>query len=85
MARALAAPSGAGLRSVFVTGQFALALVLVVGAGLFIGTVRHLGRTPGFDADRVVVATVDLTRAGYRRTNRILAIWSDETFLQRSA
>ena len=76
----LAAPSGAGLRSVFVTGQFALALVLVVGAGLFIGTVRHLGRTPGFDADRVVVATVDLTRAGYR-ANRIHDVY--ETFLQR--
>ena len=77
---ALAAPSGAGLRSVFVTGQFALALVLVVGAGLFIGTVRHLGRTPGFDADRVVVATVDLARAGYR-ARRIHDVF--ETFLQR--
>ena len=77
---ALAAPSGAGLRSVFVTGQFALALVLVVGAGLFIGTVRHLGRTPGFDADRVVVATVDLARAGYR-ANRIHDVF--DTFLQR--
>lgn len=62
---ALAAPSGAGLRSVFVTAQFALAVVLVVGTGLFVGTVRHLGRTPGLDADRVVVATVDLVRAGY--------------------
>ena len=77
---ALATPSGAGLRSVFVTGQFALALVLVVGAGLFIGTVRHLGRTPGFDTDRVVVATVDLARAGYR-ANRIHDVY--ETFLQR--
>ena len=77
---ALAVPSGAGLRSVFVTGQFALALVLVVGAGLFIGTIRHLGRTPGFDADRVVVATVDLARAGYR-ANRIHDVF--ETFLQR--
>ena len=60
-----AAPSGAGLRSVFVTAQFALAVVLVVGTGLFVGTVRHLGRTPGLDADRVVVATVDLVRVGY--------------------
>ena len=62
------------------TGQFALALVLVVGTGLFIGTVRHLGRTPGFDADRVVVATVDLARAGYR-ARRIHDVF--ETFLQR--
>lgn len=76
----LAAPSGAALRSAFVSGQFTLALVLVVGAGLFIGTVRHLSRTPGLDADRVVVATVDLARAGYR-ANRIHDVF--ETFLQR--
>lgn len=76
----LAAPSGAGLRNVLVAAQFALALVLVVGAGLFVGTVRHLGRTPGFDADRVVVATVDLARAGYR-ANRIHDVF--ETFLRR--
>ena len=76
----LAAPSGAGLRNVLVTAQFALALVLVVGAGLFIGTIRHLGRTPGFDADRVVVATVDLAKAGYRAV-RIHDVF--ETFLQR--
>ena len=76
----LAAPSGAGLRNVLVTAQFALALVLVVGAGLFVGSVRHLGRTPGFDADRVVVATVDLARTGYR-ANRIHDVF--ETFLRR--
>lgn len=62
---ALSGPSGAGLRSAFVTAQFALAVVLVVGTGLFVGTVRHLGRTPGLDLDRVIVATVDLVRVGY--------------------
>lgn len=77
---ALAAPSGSGLRSVFVTAEFALALVLVVGAGLFVGTVQHLVQTPGFDADRVVVATVDLTRAGYR-AEQVHSVF--ETFLQR--
>ena len=61
----LAAPSGGALRSVFVTTQFGLAVVLVVGTGLLVGTVRHLGRTPGLEADRVVVASVDLIRAGY--------------------
>ena len=63
-----------------VTAQFALALVLVVGAGLFVGTVRHLGRTPGFDADRVVVATVDLARVGYR-ADHVRDVF--DTFLQR--
>ncbi len=77
---ALSAPSGEGLRSVFVTAQFALAVVLVVGTGLFVGTVRHLGRTPGLDADRVVVATVDLVRVGYG-AQRIRAVF--ETFRQR--
>ncbi len=76
----LAEPSGAGLRSGLVTAQFALALVLVVGTGLFVGTVRHLGRTPGIDADRVVVATVDLARVGYD-AEQVRDVF--ETFLRR--
>lgn len=77
---AFAAPSGAGLRSVLVTAQFALALVLVVGAGLFVSTVRHVDRTPGLDVDRVIVATVDLARNGYG-AERVRGVFDE--FLQR--
>lgn len=71
---------GAGRRGGLVVAQFALAVVLVVGAGLFVGTVRHLTRAPGFDPDRVIVATVDLVRAGYS-ADRIRGVF--EEFLRR--
>ena len=72
--------SGAGRRGGLVAAQFALATVLVVGAGLFVGTVRHLTRAPGFDPDRVIVATVDLVKAGYS-AERIRGVF--EEFLRR--
>ena len=80
--QATAAPArpGAGRRGGLVAAQFALAVVLVVGAGLFVGTVRHLTRAPGFDPDRVIVATVDLVRAGYS-ADRIRGVF--EEFLRR--
>ena len=77
---AFAAPSGTRLRSVLVTAQFALALVLVVGAGLFVSTVRHVDRTPGLDVDRVIVATVDLARNGYG-AGQVRSVFDE--FLQR--
>lgn len=44
----------------FVVGQLALALVLLVGAGLLTRTLLELTQVdPGFDANRVVLATVD--------------------------
>ncbi len=47
-------------------GETALALVALIGAGLFL---RSLGETlpvdPGFDADRLMVATMDLGSQGY--------------------
>ena len=80
--QATAAPErpGGGRRAGLVAAQFALAVVLVVGAGLFVGTVRHLTRAPGFDPDRVIVATVDLVRAGYS-ADRIRGVF--EEFLRR--
>ena len=71
---------GGGRRGGLVAAQFALAVVLVVGAGLFVGTVRHLTRAPGFDPDRVIVATVDLVRAGYS-ADRVRGVF--EEFLRR--
>ena len=44
--------------------QVALALVLVIVAALFVRTFRHLANRPlGFDADRVLLAQVDVSRA----------------------
>ena len=60
------APAGARLRNGLVVAQLALSLVLLVGAGLLVRTVQRAYAIPtGFDAERVLVASVDLARQGY--------------------
>jgi putative ABC transport system permease protein len=56
-------------RSALVVSEFALALVLLVGAGLFISSFRNLllGNL-GFDADRILSAQVFLSRDKYPST-----------------
>ena len=53
-------------RSVFVIGQLAMSVLLLVCAGLFVRAFEK-GRTvnPGFDIDDVVVAPISLANAGY--------------------
>ncbi|HZQ55192.1 MAG TPA: ABC transporter permease [Bryobacteraceae bacterium] len=56
----------ARLRSALVAGQIALALVLLVGAGLLLRTLGHLRDVnPGFDPKGVVTATVALPANEY--------------------
>ncbi len=46
-------------------GQIALSLVLVLGAGLLLGTFRRLATLdPGFRSDGVLLASLDLRGAG---------------------
>lgn len=48
-----------------VVGQIALSLVLVVGAGLLLGTFRHLATLdPGFEPAGVLLASLDMGNAG---------------------
>src|SRR5205823_8129166 len=55
-------------RTVVMVGQVALTLVLLTGAGLFVGSLRQLqGQHFGFDVDRLIVAFADLRPLGYRR------------------
>ncbi|HEU0107805.1 MAG TPA: ABC transporter permease [Vicinamibacteria bacterium] len=55
-----------GLRRGLVVAQMALSLVLVVGALLFVGTLRNLLTVdPGFRADDVLWASLDMRRAGF--------------------
>jgi predicted permease len=54
-------------RDVLIVVQVALALVLAIGAGLFARSVREAKSNLGYDLDGVIVATVDLDRAGIRR------------------
>jgi predicted permease len=57
----------ASLRSTLLVAQLAFALVLAVGAGLFVRSVEFVKRDLGYDLERVLVATLDLQRAGIRR------------------
>jgi putative ABC transport system permease protein len=54
-------------RTALLVGQVALTLVLLTGAGLFVASLRHVrGLRLGFDADRLIVASVNVERLGYR-------------------
>jgi len=54
------------LRDVLVAGQMALAMLLLVGAGLLIRTLGTESRLdPGFRPEGAVIATIDLSRSGY--------------------
>lgn len=63
---------GAGrhrLRSVLVVAEVSLALVLLIGAGLLLKNFTQLRRTePGFNPDRVLVASITLPEAAYPTT-----------------
>ena len=57
---------GIGLRQSLVVGQIALALVLVIGTGLFVRTLSNLrARGPGFDTTNLLTFRVDASRNGY--------------------
>jgi len=61
-----------GLSSSLVVAQVALSMVLIVAAGLLVGTFERLATLPlGFDADRVLVVNVDVTRAAIDPANRV--------------
>jgi putative ABC transport system permease protein len=61
-----------GLSSSLVVAQVALSMVLIVAAGLLVGTFERLATLPlGFDPARVLIVNVDVTRAPIDPANRI--------------
>ncbi len=57
-----------GLRGLFVVGQVAMALVLLVSASLFLRALQHASSIdPGFKAEGVDVVFLDLRMGGYTR------------------
>jgi len=55
------------LRSGLLVGQVALTVTLIVGAGLFVRSLRNVaGQDFGFDPAHTLLATMDLRAAGYR-------------------
>jgi predicted permease len=65
--REKAARAGSRLAPVLVTAQVSLTLLLMIGGGLFIGTLRNLQHLdPGFRTEGVLLADADCARLGYR-------------------
>ena len=67
-ASAVIGGAGGRLRRGLVVAQVSLSLLLLVGAGLFARSLHNLRRLePGFEADRLLVFSVDPPLAGYDR------------------
>ncbi len=57
------------LRGALVITQVALSLMLLICSGLFIRSLRNAGSVdPGFDADNLLVMSIDLKLQGYDET-----------------
>jgi predicted permease len=62
--------AGIAMRKVLVAAQIALALVLVIGAGLFVRTLATLRATgPGFETTNLVTLHIDTARNGYSKSD----------------
>jgi predicted permease len=62
-----AGPGPGNLGRVLVVAQVALSLVVVVGAGLLVGTLHNLETlNPGFNRDHVLLFGLDPSKAGYK-------------------
>ena len=71
--RTSAAGGRSRLRNGLVIAQVALCLVMLVGAGLFLQSLRRAQQLdPGFDPRNVVLSTFDLFPAGYDRTRGVM-------------
>ena len=66
------------IRNVLVVGELALALVLLVGAGLLVDSLRHLRSiNPGFAPEEVLTAEVSLPFAKYRDNSQRIAFFQN--------
>jgi predicted permease len=67
-AGAVVGGGGSRLRKALVAAQVTLSLLLLIGAGLFVKTLRNLRDTdPGFRIDRLVTFKVDAPSNGYKQ------------------
>jgi putative ABC transport system permease protein len=68
------------VRTVLVAAEVALAIVLLVGAGLLVRSALHLQRTdPGFDPRGVLTARLSLPAARYEEASRVVQSFEEIT------
>jgi putative ABC transport system permease protein len=66
------------LPDLLVAGQIALALLLLIGAGLLVRSILHVQAVdPGFSAERVLSMTVSLSSAKYPESGRRTAFFTE--------
>lgn len=70
------------IRNLLVTGEVAIALILLVGAGLFTRSFERVIETdPGFDTENLLAARISLNRGAYRTRQQSSLYY--ETFIER--
>ncbi|HEX6465581.1 MAG TPA: ABC transporter permease, partial [Vicinamibacterales bacterium] len=75
---AIGEPSATRLRGLLVVGEIALALVLLVGAGLMIQSLYRLGRVnPGFRTSQILTFFVTIPDASYPQGSRRTSFFHD--------
>lgn len=75
--RGSATGSSRRLNNAFVIAQMALSLVLLVGAGLLLGSLRRLRAVnPGFRAENALVASLSLPDANYRDAAQVRSFYN---------
>lgn len=80
--RSVGSSSGNKIREVLVVSEFALALILMIGAGLLIRSFLRLRDVdPGFRQDHLVTAQVSLPNVHYKEDAQIVSFW--QQFLSR--
>lgn len=76
--RGTTSAAGTRLRQAFVTAQIAVALMVLIGAGLLVRSFDRLVSTnPGFDARHLLTAKVVLPRSSYSDEARIQRFYED--------
>jgi predicted permease len=81
------AVGGVRLRKTIVTLQIAFTLILVIGAGLFVRTLKELvTKGPGFDTSSLISFGIDPVRSGYSKpeSERLIRRLHDEIRANRS-
>jgi len=73
-------------RSLLVVGEVALSTVLVVTAGLLVGSFLHLQEVdPGFDAENVLTMRVSVSESRYQSAAEMREFWADVRKEMRTA